>query len=272
MQNNRVNEMSGSVIQNVLQHPISIGDECEKFIIKNICRGKIHSVFEKVINIESYLPHPIDNLFSVCLKDVPPGPARIILDNDVSWVSLNQAPGQEFELKCNAAPVWRKAENYTLASPKTILENLEKIHVPENEALKNIAFDDVNSLIGRGPGLTPSGDDFIAGVLFSLHFLRNKQLLEMFSGKVSRVLNKTTRLSQHFLKYALAGKWGKTEQDLMIALMAGTGNLNRAINNLLAVGSSSGADELQGIMAGIRTVLKKKSCQKKHCSIPVNGL
>lgn len=33
--------------------------------------------------------------------------------------------------------------------------------------------ENVNALIGLGPGLTPSGDDFVGGLLFALHVLRN---------------------------------------------------------------------------------------------------
>jgi hypothetical protein len=149
-------------------------------------------------------------------------------------------------------------DNYTLSLPDEIMRRLSKIKIPKNEELKGLQYDNVEALIGRGLGLTPSGDDFLAGVLFSLHFLKNTDIREPLSKKVMDMLYKTTRLSRHFLSYALAGKWGQTEENLMLALMTDSGDdLDRAVKDQLAVGASSGADELAGIVAGIYAALER---------------
>jgi hypothetical protein len=150
-------------------------------------------------------------------------------------------------------------DNYTPAAPEEILRRLSTLHITESDSLKDIAYNDVDAMIGRGLGLTPSGDDFLAGLLYCLHFIKCGHLLESVSKKVKNLLDKTTRLSRHFLKYALAGKWGQTEQDLLCALMTDEGgDLGRAADNMLAVGSSSGADELSGIAAGIYAALERQ--------------
>jgi len=236
---------------------IMLGNECEKMITRGFCHGRIHSVFDRVINIESDITHTIDSLFSICVRNVPPAPPRIIVNSDTSWPDLGMETGQDFSLECGNAPVWRGIDAYSLSDPQSILRRIEKIHITVSGVLTGIAYNDVDALIGRGPGLTPSGDDFLAGVLYSLHFLKCGSLLEPLSGKVNNLLYRTTRLSRHFLKYALAGKWGQTEQDVLFALLTDCGgDLNKAVNNLLAVGSSSGADELSGMIAGIRAALE----------------
>jgi hypothetical protein len=233
---------------------ISIGDECEK--LGPACRGHIHSVFDKVVNIETEAKHTIDNLFSVCVYGVPQAPARIITDNSLSWISQGLYPGKEINIVFGDAPVWRAVKDYKLEAPEEILRRISKISIPENDGLKGIEYNDVDALIGRGMGLTPSGDDFLAGVLYSLYFLRCGRLLEPLSKKLRNSLEKTTRLSCHFLKYALAGKWGQTEENVMLALMTDSGNnLSKAVNSMLAVGASSGADEMLGITAGIRAAI-----------------
>jgi len=236
---------------------VMLGDECEKMMANGICHGRIHSVFDRVINIESDITHSIDSLFSVCVRNVPPAPARIIVSSDISWPDMGMETGRDFSLECGNAPVWRGIDTYSLSDPQSILRRIEKIRIPVNDVLTGIAYNDVDALIGRGLGLTPSGDDFLAGVLYSLHFLKCGGLLEPLSEKINNLLYRTTRLSRHFLKYALAGKWGQTEQDVLFALLTDCGSdLHKAVDNLLAVGSSSGADELSGMIAGIRAALK----------------
>jgi len=237
---------------------IMLGNECEKMMVNGFCNGRIHSVFDRVINIESDITHTIDSLFSICVRNVPPAPARIIVDSNTSWLDLGMETSQEFSLECGNAPVWRGSYDYSLSDPQVILQRIAKIHIQASDSLMGISYNDVEALIGRGLGLTPSGDDFLAGVLYGLHFLKCGGLLEPLSEKVNNLLYRTTRLSRHFLKYALAGKWGQTEQDVMFALMTDCGSdLNNAIDNLLAVGSSSGADELSGMIAGIRAAQEK---------------
>ena len=243
-----------------MENIILIGDECKKLIKAGSCKGYTHSVFDRVINIETDTIGAIDNMFSVCVRDVPPAPARIIIDSQTSWLSRGFKPGQEFNIICENAPVWQCVKEYNLSAPQIILERLSKVHIPENlRSIKGIPYNDVDALIGRGLGLTPSGDDFLAGVLYSLHFLKCNSLFEPLAKKVKNSLDKTTRLSRHFLKYALAGKWGQTQENVMLALMTDSDkDLNEAVKNQLAIGASSGADEMLGIVEGIRAAFQHR--------------
>jgi hypothetical protein len=247
-------------IQPVAAKCISSGDECAKLAEAGVFRGRVHSVFDRVINIETDKTHAIDSLFSICSRDVAPAPGRIVTGGQVSWLSLGLLADQEISIEYGDAPLWHCKKDYELSASGDILKRLSKIQIPISGELAGLDYNDADALIGRGLGLTPSGDDFLAGVLFSLHFLNCSRLLDPLAQKVSGLLHKTTRLSRHFLAYALAGKWGQTEEKIMLALMADAGeDLGRALSCQLAVGATSGADELAGMAAGIYAALEGKN-------------
>jgi hypothetical protein len=108
------------------------------------------------------------------------------------------------------------------------------------------------ALIGLGPGLTPSGDDYLSGLLASLHFISGGE--SRFRAALNQVvlenLEKTNRISRHFLCYSGEGLWGKTEEDFMIALAVDGGSYMQAGEALVSRGASSGRDEMRGILAG----------------------
>ncbi len=109
-------------------------------------------------------------------------------------------------------------------------------------------------LLGLGAGLTPSGDDYISGVLIGLgQFPKAAGLLASLIQAVQANLARTNRLSQHFLSYAMAGYWGRLEDQLVAALCAADrpGYL-AAAEALAAYGSSSGIDEMLGLRTGLR--------------------
>jgi hypothetical protein len=105
-------------------------------------------------------------------------------------------------------------------------------------------------LLGRGPGLTPAGDDVIAGALAALALLGAPD-----PGAVGAVLEAaagaTTLLSAALLRCAARGQVPPQAAGLLRALCGG-GALGAALEALLAVGGTSGAALAQGICAGAR--------------------
>lgn len=109
-------------------------------------------------------------------------------------------------------------------------------------------------LLGLGAGLTPSGDDYISGVLTGLRQIpAGAGLLDSLGKAVQANLARTNRLSQHFLAYAIAGHWGRLEDQMVAALCAGErSSYLAAAEALSAYGSSSGLDEMLGLRTGLR--------------------
>jgi hypothetical protein len=120
------------------------------------------------------------------------------------------------------------------------------------------------SLLGRGPGLTPSGDDVLAGLLAGVPLLaeavgidRGGPLLVTVADVGPAVVaasSVTTALSAALLHHAVRGEVSAPAELLLLAL-AGQGSLGPALGRLLAVGSTSGQDLALGLLAGAELVL-----------------
>ena len=106
----------------------------------------------------------------------------------------------------------------------------------------------VRRLVGSGPGLTPSGDDVLCGVLLGLRLLgRAAELPRVWEAVVPRLAS-TTTLGAALLVEALQGFAVPPVISLGQALAAGDeGRVRRALEDVLAIGHSSGADLLAGL-------------------------
>jgi Protein of unknown function (DUF2877) len=101
----------------------------------------------------------------------------------------------------------------------------------------------VSQLAGLGPGLTPSGDDVLAGILVV------GALTERFSLSELRAAADTARthdISRSFLRWAASGHSIEPVHDLLLALAAGcpTDDAEQAV---AAIGATSGHDLLLGL-------------------------
>ncbi len=117
-------------------------------------------------------------------------------------------------------------------------------------------------LAGFGPGLTPSGDDVLAGFMSSL-LLGAKALnrdidyaMEINQTILSSVIGRTTQLSQRLLEDALLGEAPEPVSRAINALLMGNDDeVEEAVSALLAWGHTSGADSLLGILLGFHAIL-----------------
>lgn len=96
---------------------------------------------------------------------------------------------------------------------------------------------------GCGYGLTPSGDDFLAGVMYGLHMLGD----ERSAGRVHRAARRGEGLSSVFLRLAHDGLFPEKLKALAEAL-SGRGDVRPAVDGVLAMGASSGADLAVGML------------------------
>ena len=116
----------------------------------------------------------------------------------------------------------------------------------------------VRQLKGCGLGLTPAGDDFIAGLLIGLH------LLQMLRGRdlqptvdaVFRAARGKNIFSNTFLDLARRGLHFGHMKDLLLALTSGSkASVRRAGRKLLSVGETSGADLATGLFLTLQSSL-----------------
>ena len=113
--------------------------------------------------------------------------------------------------------------------------------------------DVLRRLVGRGVGVTPSGDDAIVGVLAVLHRCAHPTAaagpIDALTAAISPLLERTTPISAHFLRLALRGELGERLVSVVDACCTPTGPDPAAIDRLLATGATSGADALAGVIA-----------------------
>jgi Protein of unknown function (DUF2877) len=113
-----------------------------------------------------------------------------------------------------------------------------------------------SSLAGLGPGLTPAGDDFIAGVLLALALVRahggDPALNEIAHLLVETAAPRTHEISAAYLRAAYDGQVSERWDPLLAALAAGDAKqITAAAGPVLATGETSGADMLAGFVVGI---------------------
>lgn len=114
------------------------------------------------------------------------------------------------------------------------------------DALDALATGDpaaVPALVGRGDGLTPVGDDVLAGWLVTARAAQ-RDLAEV-AAAVAVAAPRTTDLSATLLAHAATGAAIPPFRDLLLALAAGRG-VAGAVEALVAVGHTSGAGMLLG--------------------------
>ena len=103
--------------------------------------------------------------------------------------------------------------------------------------------------IGLGLGLTPSGDDWLCGVLAALQALSLRPFVVALREQLPSYLSKTNDISGRFLEVSAAGHFSRPLRDLFVALEEGNLSATQiAVNKLRGLGHTSGADLLSGIL------------------------
>jgi hypothetical protein len=116
------------------------------------------------------------------------------------------------------------------------------------------------SLLGVGPGLTPSGDDALVGLLVALGCMAP---VDPSADAVRRTLaawtranaDRTTPIARAYLLHGADGRFGAQWIALAEALASGDpGRAEDATRDARRLGASSGADGVQGMLAGLAAV------------------
>jgi hypothetical protein len=114
------------------------------------------------------------------------------------------------------------------------------------------AVEVLSRLLGMGQGLTPSGDDFVIGLLLML----NRWPDAVWPGGDRRTLNrqvvhaaydKTTTLSANLIECAASGQADERLVDVVDGILTGQPAESECASNLRRWGSSSGIDALVGM-------------------------
>ena len=122
----------------------------------------------------------------------------------------------------------------------------------------NKLCDSLSGLIGVGTGLTPSGDDFMTGVLSTFKAFPqcfNSRLISSLSNSICSRRNNTNEISSAFIDCALRGQFSKAIIDLYDSLCLDNvqspgieqDKIDNLLDSFLDIGHTSGIDTLTGI-------------------------
>ncbi len=146
--------------------------------------------------------------------------------------------------------------NFTSAFEKAFMQQLNYAYSLFSTQL----YESIKAFKSRGSGLTPSGDDFIAGVLFGLDFLEKTTGISFnkMKNNIYEIGKSNNIFSNNMLRMAYHAKYFKRLQDFLNAFFyLPLGNISPAFKQLIAVGDTSGADLLTGFLV----VIMKRSVQ-----------
>lgn len=257
-------------------HITSLSTYAEQ-IIQNEKTGCVHSVCRNTVNIIIN-----DHLFALQTSDSPLSPISLITDLESDMIeqfSLKEGDILHFQYENakiydlapkNGIPhltrhdLYRKftkiitqseTNGFNLIfqiSPSVnqdliLLAAEKKIHEVHRFCNKHKypeAADKLSELVGLGIGLTPSGDDFLCGVLAGLH-IQGKEYSELgycLRHSIKRNLHRTNEISRAFLSCAMDGHF-----SLAINELWNNPNTVTISEMFHAIGHSSGIDTLCGI-------------------------
>lgn len=105
----------------------------------------------------------------------------------------------------------------------------------------------IGALIGLGPGLTPSGDDFLCGTMAALHYFGRGDVASRLAAIVAPRLAETNLISAAYLRCASAGEASSVLFEVLGCLPAAdTALLAQHLDAVDRVGHTSGWDCLAG--------------------------
>ncbi len=112
----------------------------------------------------------------------------------------------------------------------------------------------ISNLIGAGEGLTPSGDDFICGILAIFTYLSHDEKIserkELVSKQVKKNAHKTTDVSKEYLLYASDGLFNEYVSKCFNEHTHNQPYL-QYLHKISTLGHSSGTDFLVGMYFGL---------------------
>jgi hypothetical protein len=232
---------------------------------------RVHSTYERAVNFQ------VGSHF-ISVTTAVDGPATIVIDDRLPDLSPGTyvTPSKLLDLSSAAsAKKWFPPRHaiYPGHLNRRVLDDLRMaIESSGKSALLQQAFTpwlthtlsaitrnfpkipaEISQLIGLGPGMTPSGDDFLAGfchVLSHTTYMTNCSNLALYTVK-------TSILSRHMIWWACRGVVASPFEDLLYELLDPSGDFCRRVTAALAIGHFSGADHLLGAWFALSLLYKK---------------
>lgn len=190
-----------------------------------------------------------DTFLSLLAAGRSPLPDSVVIEAKGFSEEIPETPEYDF----SSAEIWNSdisnyGNTYKNSAMKTLLRvSLGKGLYP-GEPEKMADEGRLSQLIGRGVGLTPSGDDFITGALMAAAAFSDVYF-RFIEDEVKSSIKLTTPLSAHFIALALDRRAGEDIKILFKAIAANEETaVEKAFSRVLSYGESSGRYIMKGII------------------------
>lgn len=200
--------------------------------------------------------HPGEFPFTQLSPGMPAilGAGRLVLEPLACSLDLSLCPGWNPHINRPA-----RLDPTAIQASYTCLVRLCQKHnqrsvLERQELAEATILELADRLCGRGPGLTPGGDDFLAGWMAVGWLLHGPQpeFLSQCQDILTLARARTHQLSQYWLACAAEGDVTRPVGALLAALNTSDPTpVEKAALDLLALGATSGFELLLGILYGI---------------------
>jgi hypothetical protein len=211
--------------------------------------ARVFASFERSCYVETQ-----DGIACVGGPQIGRGPLNVIVEGfEVPSI------GERVSIDLDSAAVWRPRTSFFTGKVPNI-EIPASIEKPARSFLAWLRSEctSPDELIGLGPGLTPSGDDFVGGALIALRAAGRVELAERVAAWALRLAERrTSRISRAHLACAAAGEGHEALHQLLAALEKGEAAIARALDALDRVGHSSGRDAAAGALLSLDAVWRR---------------
>jgi len=238
------------------------------------CAGKILASVTDAV----YLQTNNDEIFWLARANVPMHARGIQYSFDASALRVGMRfsahdailqIGEHVTIDLRGARVWQPCVIANVAPREMVQARASVIarSVVCDEAISHSQFGDcllsmtkLRELIGLGEGLTPAGDDFVGGLLFIAHHLRQAYALTWDTQPIDDLLTwarpQTNIISYTMLRDHARGIGVELLHDLLFALLArdASDNVAECAARLACIGSSTGVEILNGALTGLRLI------------------
>lgn len=221
------------------------------------CTGRVESVFGDGF----YVSGPSGTVFAVLGPRCWPGPLHLVVEelaglpgwHDRVSVAGGMLRAGRLTVRINGCAPWAPHLPQQLRAGSPAWRDLAACPVPELAAVWEVVARDLRGgdlpaafrrLQGRGEGLTPSGDDVLAGILLVAAIDPDNRDTLADLARAAR----TTRLSRAFLRWAAAGQSIQPAHALLDAAASGDrAGMCQSAASLAGVGATSGRALAAGV-------------------------
>lgn len=152
-------------------------------------------------------------------------------------------------------------KHFTSAFEKAFVQQMELAYA----LFQSDIIEGIKAFKSRGSGLTPSGDDFIAGILFGIDLLEKTKGINFnkIKDNIYEASKSNNVFSNNMLRMAYHARYFKRLQDFLNAFFYLPLNQAKpAFEQMIAVGDTSGADLLTGFFTII--LFYRRETQRKR--------